>query len=114
MSKIFTASMLALLLLSHTADAADTATPISSLDKILVIAPHPDDEALGAGGVIQQALDRGASLKIVYLTSGELNEISSIFYQKLPLLIISDFFTIVLPSLQSFSFFASVWQSSLF
>ncbi len=91
MSKIFTASMLALLLLSHTAAAADTATPISSLDKILVIAPHPDDEALGAGGVIQQALDRGASLKIVYLTSGELNEISSIFYQKRPLLIKSDF-----------------------
>ena len=40
--------------------AAD-APPIASLDlspkdRILVLAPHPDDEVLGAGGVIQRSM----------------------------------------------------------
>ncbi len=60
-------------------------------DRLLVIAPHPDDETLGLGGVMQQAIAQGAQIKVVYLTSGELNEIASIFYQKRPLLIRSDF-----------------------
>ncbi len=91
MSKIIASLGLAFLLLSPRAVAAESAIPVSSLDKILVIAPHPDDETLGAGGVIQQAIAQGATLRIVYLTSGELNEIASIFYQKRPLLTKSDF-----------------------
>ena len=60
-------------------------------DRILIIAPHPDDEALGTSGVIQSALEAGASVKIVYLTHGDHNEIAAIFYQKKPLLLKSDF-----------------------
>ncbi|MEJ2568618.1 MAG: PIG-L family deacetylase, partial [candidate division WOR-3 bacterium] len=27
-------------------------------DRILVLAPHPDDEVLGCGGIIQKAVDK--------------------------------------------------------
>ncbi len=60
-------------------------------DRILVIAPHPDDEAIGLGGVIQSAKAANAKIKIVYLTNGEANEVSALFYQKRPLLLRSDF-----------------------
>ncbi len=38
--------------------------------RILVIAPHPDDETLAAAGIIQRALQEGDSVKIVVVTSG--------------------------------------------
>lgn len=38
---------------------------------IMVIAPHPDDEIIGAGGVILQALARHETVHLVYLTEGE-------------------------------------------
>jgi LmbE family N-acetylglucosaminyl deacetylase len=36
----------------------------------LVIAPHPDDEALGAGGLIAELSQRGAPLRVAFLTDG--------------------------------------------
>ena len=39
-------------------------------DKVLVIAPHPDDEALGAGGILQSAKAANAEVRVVYLTNG--------------------------------------------
>lgn len=41
-------------------------------DRLLIVAPHPDDETLGTGGAIQEALVHGASVKVVYLTDGDL------------------------------------------
>jgi LmbE family N-acetylglucosaminyl deacetylase len=38
--------------------------------RITVIAPHPDDEMLGAGGTLIRALRDGAGIKCIYLTSG--------------------------------------------
>jgi LmbE family N-acetylglucosaminyl deacetylase len=38
--------------------------------RITVIAPHPDDEMLGAGGTLIRALSDGAGVKCLYLTSG--------------------------------------------
>lgn len=38
---------------------------------LLVIAPHPDDESLGCGGLIAWASEHGIAVTIVFLTQGE-------------------------------------------
>jgi LmbE family N-acetylglucosaminyl deacetylase len=38
---------------------------------LLVVAPHPDDEVLGAGGLIQQVHEAGGTVRVVYLTNGD-------------------------------------------
>ncbi|MDP1922662.1 MAG: PIG-L family deacetylase [Myxococcales bacterium] len=40
---------------------------------VLVIAPHPDDEVLMAGGVMAQAVRRGERVAVVLLTNGDLS-----------------------------------------
>ena len=39
--------------------------------RLLVIAPHPDDEVLGAGGLMQRVHATGGAVRVVYLTDGE-------------------------------------------
>jgi LmbE family N-acetylglucosaminyl deacetylase len=65
--------------------------PINKNDKILILAPHPDDEAISSSGVIQEAIKVGAKVKIVYLTNGEYNQESFLFYEKRPLILRSQF-----------------------
>lgn len=40
---------------------------------LMVLAPHPDDESLAAGGLIQRALDHGVRVSVVFVTDGENN-----------------------------------------
>ncbi len=40
-------------------------------ERLLVIAPHPDDETLGAGGLIQRVVERGGSARVVLMTAGD-------------------------------------------
>lgn len=40
-------------------------------DRVLIIAPHPDDEVLSSGGLIQQLLARGAQVRVVIVTAGD-------------------------------------------
>lgn len=57
---------------------------LSPTDRILVLAPHPDDEVLGAGGVIQQAVAQKLPIKVVFLTYGDSNQWSFFLYRRHP------------------------------
>lgn len=46
------------------------ATSILDVGGSLVLAPHPDDEVLGCGGIIARKIQRGTHVSIVYLTDG--------------------------------------------
>ncbi len=58
----------------------------NSQDRILILAPHPDDEVLGCGGIIQKANKMNLPLKIVFLTYGDQNQWSFIVYRKRPVI----------------------------
>jgi LmbE family N-acetylglucosaminyl deacetylase len=66
------------------ASAAERALPIAftSQDRVLVIAPHPDDETIAVGGILQQAVKAGAKVKVCLLTNGENNEFAFIVYER--------------------------------
>ena len=53
-------------------------------DRILILAPHPDDEVLGCGGIIQRAVASSLPVRIVFLTYGDNNEWSFWVYRKRP------------------------------
>lgn len=44
-----------------------------SNDRLLVFAPHPDDESLGCGGLIHRAMRAGSSVNVVFVTDGDAN-----------------------------------------
>ena len=39
--------------------------------RVLVFAPHPDDETLGAGGLIQRVQAQGGTVRVVFVTNGD-------------------------------------------
>lgn len=51
-------------------------------DRVLILAPHPDDEVIGTAGVIQEAMRLKLPIKIVYFTYGDNNEPAFIVYEK--------------------------------
>jgi LmbE family N-acetylglucosaminyl deacetylase len=46
---------------------------LSKLDRLLVVAPHPDDESLGTGGLLQRAFANGAEVRVLFATNGDNN-----------------------------------------
>ncbi|MCU1347845.1 MAG: LmbE family protein [Acidobacteria bacterium] len=46
-------------------------------DRILVVAPHVDDEAIGAGGYVIDAIAHGAEVYVVFLTAGDCNRFAA-------------------------------------
>src|SRR5262245_17016997 len=48
-----------------------TTVAIESGTRLLVIAPHPDDEVIAAGGLIQRVRAIHGAVRVVYLTDGE-------------------------------------------
>jgi LmbE family N-acetylglucosaminyl deacetylase len=44
---------------------------IKNVQRLLIIAPHPDDETIAPGGLIQMALANGTQVKVVIVTNGD-------------------------------------------
>lgn len=55
-----------------TAEKPKAIEPLISKDtRLMVFSPHPDDESLGAAGLIQRVLKTGGSVKVVFMTNGD-------------------------------------------
>lgn len=65
------ASLAFLFALTIVVPAAVAQVSTNRRESIIVFAPHPDDEVIGCAGIIQQALARGAEVKVVDITSGD-------------------------------------------
>ena len=46
---------------------------VGAKDRVLVIAPHPDDESIASGGLLQAAHAAGAAIRLLLLTDGDNN-----------------------------------------
>jgi LmbE family N-acetylglucosaminyl deacetylase len=46
-------------------------------DRVLIVAPHIDDEVIGAGGYAGDAIRNGAQVYVVFLTAGDCNRFSA-------------------------------------
>jgi LmbE family N-acetylglucosaminyl deacetylase len=57
------------------------AQDIKSSDRILIFAPHPDDESLGTGGIIARAIEKNATVKVVMVTDGSKSHTHTVFNQ---------------------------------
>jgi LmbE family N-acetylglucosaminyl deacetylase len=53
-------------------------------DRVLILAPHPDDETIATGGIVQRALAIGLPVRVVWLTYGDNNETSFVAYRGRP------------------------------
>jgi len=51
---------------------SDAFTPCGD-DRLLIIAPHPDDESIATGGLLQVASAAGAAVRVLVLTDGDDN-----------------------------------------
>ncbi|HOW36460.1 MAG TPA: PIG-L family deacetylase [Candidatus Omnitrophota bacterium] len=60
---------------------------LEASDRILILAPHPDDEVLGCGGIIQKAVALKLPVHIVFYTYGDNNQWSFLVYRKHPVLV---------------------------
>lgn len=68
------------------AEEKSAALTLSPSDRLLIVAPHPDDDVIGAGGLIQEAVRLNIPVKIVYLTNGDSNSLAFLYYKKWPVL----------------------------
>ncbi|GBD27378.1 1D-myo-inositol 2-acetamido-2-deoxy-alpha-D-glucopyranoside deacetylase [bacterium HR30] len=53
------------------AGAVESPNPVPPSSTVLVVAPHPDDETLAAGGLIQRVLGTRGTVRIVYVSNGD-------------------------------------------
>jgi LmbE family N-acetylglucosaminyl deacetylase len=54
----------------------------SRSDKVLVVAPHPDDESLGTGGLLQRIFAQKIPVRILFVTSGENNPWAQRYWER--------------------------------
>jgi LmbE family N-acetylglucosaminyl deacetylase len=54
----------------------------SNADKVLVVAPHPDDESLGTGGLLQRVFAQKIPVRILFATNGENNPWAQRYWER--------------------------------
>jgi LmbE family N-acetylglucosaminyl deacetylase len=69
------------------AAAGNGSLAFSAGDRVMVLAPHPDDESLGCGGVLHDAVRAGVPVHVVFLTNGDANELSFLVWEKHPVVV---------------------------
>jgi LmbE family N-acetylglucosaminyl deacetylase len=65
-------------------NAMQPIAPLSTHDRIWILAPHPDDETLGTGGLIQRACQTGAAVCILFATRGDKNPWGQALFERTP------------------------------
>jgi len=65
--------------------------PIPDVERVLVIAPHPDDELLALGGTIARLKAEGQQVLVVFLTNGDANRAAKSLFTLNPLRRPEDF-----------------------
>jgi LmbE family N-acetylglucosaminyl deacetylase len=80
-----TRSVVALaVVLAQSAAAGASSLAFQPGDRVLVLAPHPDDESLGCGGILHEAVRAGIPVHVVFLTNGDANELSFLVWERHP------------------------------
>ena len=51
-------------------------------ERILIVAPHPDDEVLCCAGLAQRAIAAGARVSVVWITSGDAFELDAVLVER--------------------------------
>ena len=64
----------------HNMPRLDVATNFSSQQRVCIFAPHPDDEILGCGGLLQQFAANGNHIILVHVTHGTQSHPNSQIY----------------------------------
>jgi len=54
-------------------DKCEPLSALQSSSRLMIFAPHPDDESLACGILLQDAVRIGAAIRVVYVTDGENN-----------------------------------------
>jgi LmbE family N-acetylglucosaminyl deacetylase len=54
----------------------------SEFDRILFVAPHPDDESLGGGGLLQRAFSAQIPARVLFATNGDNNPWAQRFWER--------------------------------
>jgi LmbE family N-acetylglucosaminyl deacetylase len=54
----------------------------SKSDKVLVVAPHPDDESLGVGGLLQRIFAQKVPVRILFATNGDNNPWAQRYWER--------------------------------
>jgi len=57
-------------------------TQFTAADHVLIVSPHPDDESLCCAGLAQQAMRAGATVAVVWITSGDGFEVDAMVVER--------------------------------
>lgn len=78
------AAAVAAVFVAASASAAMSPLRLGDGDRLLVVAPHPNDETLAAGGLIQEAAALDLPVQVCFFTMGDNHEIPYLFTRRHP------------------------------